>query len=111
MHLKVDKRTCFPREEADGACWETSSGMHEPGCPVGLQTPPGRGSDPWLRCCGMKFPQAGVTSLHRCPFTGNLPQHCTARIDLKGLSLSRMMCILFVLLWLESHPHGRNKGL
>lgn len=57
--------------------------------------------------CGMKFPQAGAASLHRCPFTGNLPQHLTSCSNLKGLNLSRIMCILVVLLWLESHPHGK----
>lgn len=81
--------------------------MHEPGCPEGIQTPPGRGTAPWLRSCGVKFPQAGVTSLHGCCFTGNLPQHLPSCSNLKGLNLSRIMCTLVVLLWLESHPHGK----
>lgn len=78
--------------------------MHEPGCPGGVQTPPGRGM---AESFGVKFPQAGITSLHRCPFTGTLPQHLTSCSNLKGLNLSRIMCILVILLWLESHPHGK----
>lgn len=50
---------------------------------------------------------AGATSLHRCPFTGNLPQHLPSCSNIKGLNLSRIMWILVVLLWLESRPRGR----